>query len=103
MSHTLPQRVHEAEHLPRLVFFRCRQCPAVNLGFDQLLEFPGVLILVAGQVLSLMQALRESVAPSAPKAAGPKPGGRRQKKVATTPMRRPRKAGSRRRPGKKSA
>ena len=51
-----------------------------------------------GQVLSLMEALRESVAPSAPKAAGRKPGGRLRKKVATT-----RKAGSRRRSRKKSA
>ncbi len=51
-----------------------------------------------GQVLSLMEALRESVAPSDPKAAGRKPGGRLRKKVATT-----RKAGSRRRSSKKSA
>ena len=56
-----------------------------------------------GQVLSLMQALRESVAPSDRAVndrtvAGRKPGGRLRKKVATT-----RKAGSRRRSRKKSA
>ena len=56
-----------------------------------------------GQVLSLMEALRESVAPSDRAVndrtvAGRKPGGRLRKKVATT-----RKAGSRRRSSKKSA
>ncbi len=51
-----------------------------------------------GQVLCLMEALRESVAQSDRAVTGRKPAGRLQKKVART-----RKAGSRRRPRKKSA
>ncbi len=51
-----------------------------------------------GQVLSLMEALRESVAQNDRTVASRKSNGRLRKKVATT-----RKAGSRRRSSKKSA
>ncbi len=51
-----------------------------------------------GQALCLMEALRESVAQSDRAVTGRKPAGRLQKKAART-----RKAGSRRRPRKKSA